>query len=86
MCTEMKSLQYFDGTAIHWYESTYDYFPKELQYANKKAPSKLFIETEGCIDADVPYGKKTTGIERRQQIGGMIGEKKKNIYIQSTLP
>jgi glucosylceramidase len=48
------SSKYFDGTAIHWYESTYDYFPEELQYAHKKAPNKFLIETEGCVDSEVP--------------------------------
>ncbi|PNW26083.1 glycoside hydrolase family 30 protein [Formosa algae] len=49
-----SSSKYFDGTAIHWYESTYDFFPEALQYAHNKAPNKLLIETEGCIDSQVP--------------------------------
>ena len=52
-----KSSQYFDGTAIHWYESTYEVFPEALQYAHNKAPDKYLIETEGCIDAEVPKWK-----------------------------
>jgi glucosylceramidase len=51
------SSKYFHGTAIHWYESTYDYFPEALQYAHNKAPNKYLIETEGCIDAEVPVWK-----------------------------
>ncbi|MFD1613551.1 glycoside hydrolase family 30 protein [Gelatiniphilus marinus] len=51
--TEASS-KYFAGTAIHWYESTYDYFPEALQYAHHKAPEKYLIETEGCIDSQVP--------------------------------
>jgi glucosylceramidase len=47
--------KYFAGTAIHWYESTYEYFAKELQYAHKKAPNKYLIETEGCVDSEVPH-------------------------------
>lgn len=54
MYRDENSSKYFDGTAIHWYESTYDYFPKELQYAHNRAPNKLLIETEGCIDAETP--------------------------------
>lgn len=54
MYRDEKSSKYFAGTAIHWYESTYDYFPDALQYAHKKAPTKHLIETEGCIDAEVP--------------------------------
>lgn len=48
------SSKYFAGTAIHWYESTYDYFPENLQYAHHKSPDKHLIQTEACIDADVP--------------------------------
>ena len=46
--------KYFAGTAIHWYESTYDVFSESLQYAHKKNPKKHLIETEGCIDSEVP--------------------------------
>ena len=47
-----ESSKYYDGTAIHWYESTYEVFPEDLQYAHKKAPNKYLIETEGCIDSE----------------------------------
>jgi glucosylceramidase len=57
MFRDEASSKYFDGTAIHWYESTYDYFPDALQYAHKKAPNKYLIETEGCIDSQVPVWK-----------------------------
>ena len=46
--------KYFDGTAIHWYASTFDYFPEELQYAHNKAPDKYLIQSEACVDAEVP--------------------------------
>ena len=46
--------KYYDGTAIHWYESTYDYFPKALQYAHEKAPNKYLIQTEACVDSEIP--------------------------------
>jgi glucosylceramidase len=51
------SSKYFAGTAIHWYESTVEYFPEELQYASAKAPNKYLIQTEACIDAEVPHWK-----------------------------
>jgi len=54
MFKDEASSKYFDGTAVHWYESTYDYFPTELQYAHEKAPNKYLIQTEACIDAEVP--------------------------------
>ena len=46
--------KYFDGTAIHWYASTYDYFSEELQYAHKKAPNKYLIQSEACVDSEIP--------------------------------
>ena len=49
-----ETAKYFDGTAIHWYASTYEVFPEELQYAHQKAPGKHLIQTEACVDAEVP--------------------------------
>ena len=57
MYKDKATSKYYAGTAIHWYESTYDYFPKALQYAHNKAPDKYLIETEGCIDSEVPKWK-----------------------------
>nr|WP_321228010.1 glycoside hydrolase family 30 protein [uncultured Psychroserpens sp.] len=54
MYKDEASSKYFAGTAIHWYESTYDYFPEDLQYAHKKAPNKYLIESEGCVDSEIP--------------------------------
>jgi glucosylceramidase len=45
---------YYDGTAVHWYASTYEVFPQALQYAHEKAPNKHLIQTEACIDSEVP--------------------------------
>lgn len=57
MYKDEASAKYYDGTAVHWYESTYDYFPKELQYAHQKAPDKYLIQTEACVDSEVPAWK-----------------------------
>jgi glucosylceramidase len=57
MFENRKTSKYYDGTAVHWYASTYDWFPESLQYAHKKAPKKLIIETEGCLDGLVPKWK-----------------------------
>lgn len=54
MYKDEASSKYYDGTAVHWYESTFDYFPAELQYAHEKAPDKYLIQTEACVDAEVP--------------------------------
>ena len=55
MYKDEASSNYFAGAAIHWYESTYEVFPEVLQYAHNKAPEKYLIETEGCVDAEVPH-------------------------------
>lgn len=49
-----KSSKYFHGTAIHWYASTFDVFPEALQYAHKKSPAKHLIQSEACVDSEVP--------------------------------
>ena len=57
MYKDEASSKYFDGTAIHWYASTFEVFPKVLQYAHEKAPNKYLIQTEACVDAEVPKWK-----------------------------
>ncbi|WP_299050456.1 glycoside hydrolase family 30 protein [uncultured Polaribacter sp.] len=54
MYRDENSSKYYSGTAIHWYESTYAVFEEDLQYAHHKAPNKFLIETEGCVDSEVP--------------------------------
>lgn len=54
MYANEENAKYFDGMAVHWYESTVSFFPEMLEYAHAKAPEKYLIETEGCIDAEVP--------------------------------
>jgi glucosylceramidase len=49
-----ETSKYFDGTAVHWYASTYEVFPKELQYAHNKAPKKYLIQAEACVDSQIP--------------------------------
>jgi glucosylceramidase len=55
-----ETSKYFAGTAVHWYESTYDYFPDVLQYAHKKAPTKHLIQTEACVDSEIPHWNDDT--------------------------
>ncbi len=54
MYKDEKTSKYFAGTAVHWYASTYEVFPEELQYAHKKSPNKHLIQSEGCIDSEIP--------------------------------
>ena len=60
------SSNYFDGTAIHWYASTYEVFAKELLYAHNKAPSKYLIQTEACIDSQIPVWKDDAWYWRKE--------------------
>ncbi len=48
------SSKYFDGIAIHWYRSTHKVFPETLQYAHNKNPNKHLIQSEACIDSEIP--------------------------------
>jgi glucosylceramidase len=57
MYADQASSEYFDGTAVHWYASTYDYFSDALQYTYNKAPGKHLINTEACVDAQIPVWK-----------------------------
>lgn len=54
MYKDEASAKYFDGTAVHWYASTYDWFPGALKMAHKAAPDKHLIQSEACVDAQVP--------------------------------
>lgn len=57
---------FYDGTAIHWYESTYEVFPEELQYAHQKAPDKYLIQTEACVDGQVPVWQEDDWYWRKE--------------------
>jgi len=57
MYANNENSNYYDGVAIHWYASTYDWFPASLQYTHRSAPNKLIIQTEACADAEVPIWK-----------------------------
>lgn len=57
MYKDAASSKYYSGTAIHWYASTFEVFPDELQYAHQKAPNKHIIQSEACVDAEVPKWK-----------------------------
>lgn len=50
---ELKPLIF--GTAVHWYTSTFKWFPESLQATHKLAPEKKIWNTEACVDAEVPH-------------------------------
>lgn len=57
MYKDKTSSNYYGGMAIHWYASTYEVFGKSLQYVHNAAPDKLLLQTEACIDGQVPAWK-----------------------------
>jgi glucosylceramidase len=57
MYKDEASSKYYDGMAIHWYGSTFDYFPESLQFTHNKAPNKYLIQTEACVDSEIPKWK-----------------------------
>jgi glucosylceramidase len=53
---EDKRLEkYIYGTAVHWYTSTNNVMAESLNYTHELAPSKSIIQTEGCIDSEIPH-------------------------------
>jgi len=57
MYKDEAASRYYSGVAVHWYASTYEVFPEALQYAHSKAPDKHLIQTEACVDAEIPKWK-----------------------------
>lgn len=54
MYSDPETASFYDGMAVHWYASTFEVFPDALQYAKKAAPGNHLIQSEACIDAQVP--------------------------------
>lgn len=54
MYSDKEAAKYFGGMAVHWYNSTFDCFAASLQFTHQLAPQKYLINTEACVDAQVP--------------------------------
>ena len=52
--SDSMAAPYVWGTAVHWYSSTYDWYPEVLNAVHEKFPDKHLIHTESCIDTEVP--------------------------------
>jgi glucosylceramidase len=57
MYKDEASSKYFDGMAVHWYASSVDWFGESLCYTHDKAPDKYIVQSEACVDAEVPHWK-----------------------------
>ncbi len=66
MFDERHQPNYYDGTAVHWYESTFKVFSEELQYARKKASEKILLQTEACVDDQVPVWQEDDWYWRKE--------------------
>lgn len=56
---DASASKYVNGTAVHWYSSTVDYYGETLDRVHENFPSMEIIQSEGCIDAlgdDEPEG------------------------------
>ncbi|MBN2184484.1 MAG: glycoside hydrolase family 30 protein [Candidatus Krumholzibacteriota bacterium] len=51
---DQDAAKYIWGTAVHWYSSTYEWYPEELSRIHERFPGKKLLHTEGCIDSEVP--------------------------------
>jgi glucosylceramidase len=51
---DREAAKYVWGTAVHWYSSTYEWYPEELTRVHNRFPDKKLLHTEGCIDSEVP--------------------------------
>lgn len=47
---DKKTSDFIWGSAVHWYASTFEVFPEELNYIHDTYPDKKIIHSEGCID------------------------------------
>ncbi|HPE33836.1 MAG TPA: glycoside hydrolase family 30 protein [Bacteroidales bacterium] len=54
---DREAAAFTDGFAVHWYASTYDWFPESLNFTHSLSPEKHLIQTEACVDAEVPHWK-----------------------------
>lgn len=66
MYADEASSKYFAGTAVHWYASTIDYFPEYLNLAHEAAPEKHLIQSEACVDAEVPHWQEDDWYWRKE--------------------
>lgn len=49
--------RFIHGMAVHWYSHTADWLPEALNLTHEIAPDKHIINSEACIDAEVPHWK-----------------------------
>jgi len=52
---DKDAAKYVWGTAVHWYSSTYEWYPEELNYVHNTYPNKKLLHTESCVDSEIPH-------------------------------
>jgi glucosylceramidase len=79
--------KYFDGTAIHWYASTFMIFEDELQYAYNKAPENTSFNPKHVWMQRCQSGRMMPGIGlKRPLIGAGIGHLSKINIVTPSMP
>jgi glucosylceramidase len=61
-----EAAKYAWGTAVHWYSSTVEWYPEELNAVHDRYPGKPILHTEGTIDAEVPVWQDDDWYWRRE--------------------
>ena len=87
MYRDEESAKYFAGTAIHWYESTYDVFADDLDRAHDAVPTSSSSKPKGASMRRCRFGKTTTGTgKRKPPTGASHGARKREILAPQVLP
>jgi glucosylceramidase len=61
-----EAAKYAWGTAVHWYSSTYEWYPEVLNTVHERFPDKALLHTEGTIDAEIPVWQDDDWYWRRE--------------------
>ena len=61
-----EAAKYAWGTAVHWYSSTYEWYPEALNAIHERYPDKPIVHTEGTIDSEVPVWQDDDWYWRRE--------------------
>jgi glucosylceramidase len=64
--SDPEAAKYVWGTAVHWYSSTVDWYPKALNSVHERYPDKHILHSEGCIDTQGPVWQDDDWYWRRE--------------------
>jgi glucosylceramidase len=77
-----EAAKFIWGTAVHWYSSTFEWYPETLQKVHEKFPGKHILHSEGCIDNQVPVWQDDDWYWRKEATDwGFIYAKEENKHM-----